>query len=179
MAHWRSSSCRHNEWLTDEAHHDDTMSFRLMESRAGHVNIKNCQPGCNERFGCPTNILSSLTHLCPPLRSTFAVRETASLGIMEAPRVPPLNPSETIVLSEHYRTANVERNGGHKWVKIAYFLLLCWASNWSFHKFMIVKEFYQLLRFSCHVSNFQYSQRIDTLATLRKFWQTLQRSIIV
>ena len=34
---------------------------------------------------------------------TFAVRETASLGIMGAPRVPPLNTSETIVLSEHYR----------------------------------------------------------------------------
>ena len=45
----------------------------------------------------------ALTHLCPPLRSTFAVRETASLGIMGAPRVPPLNPSETKVLSEHYR----------------------------------------------------------------------------
>jgi len=30
---------------------------------------------------------------------TFAVRETASLGIMGAPRVPPLNPSESIVLS--------------------------------------------------------------------------------
>ena len=29
---------------------------------------------------------------------TFAVRETASLGIMGEPRVPPLNPSETIVL---------------------------------------------------------------------------------
>ena len=37
------------------------------------------------------------------MRSTFAVRETASLGIMGAPRVPPLNPSESIVLSEHYR----------------------------------------------------------------------------
>ena len=44
-----------------------------------------------------------LTHLCPPLRLTFAVRETASLGIMGAPRVPPLSPPETIVLSEHYR----------------------------------------------------------------------------
>ena len=33
------------------------------------------------------------------MRSTFAVRETASLGIMGAPRVPPLNPSESIVLS--------------------------------------------------------------------------------
>ena len=32
------------------------------------------------------------------VRSTFAVRETASLGIMGAPRVPPLNPSESIVL---------------------------------------------------------------------------------
>ena len=36
-------------------------------------------------------------------RSTFAVRETLSLGIMGEPRVPPLNPSESIVLSEHYR----------------------------------------------------------------------------
>ena len=33
-----------------------------------------------------------------PTVPTFAVRETASLGIMGAPRVPPLNPSETIVL---------------------------------------------------------------------------------
>ena len=45
----------------------------------------------------------NLTHLCRPVRSTFAVRETASLGIMGAPRVPPLNPSESIVLWEHYR----------------------------------------------------------------------------
>ena len=52
--------------------------------------------------------MRGLTHFFPPLRfrnqvSTFAVRETASLGIMGAPRVPPLNPSETIVLWEHYR----------------------------------------------------------------------------
>ena len=33
-----------------------------------------------------------------PTVPTFAVRETASLGIMGAPRVPPLNPSESIVL---------------------------------------------------------------------------------
>ena len=49
----------------------------------------------------------------PPLVSSFnpfvptvptcAVRETASLGIMGEPRVPPSNPSESIVLSEHYR----------------------------------------------------------------------------
>ena len=49
-------------------------------------------------YGAPymVNPMGS-THLCPPLRSTFAVRETASLSIMGAPRVPPLNPSETIV----------------------------------------------------------------------------------
>ena len=29
-----------------------------------------------------------LTHLCRPVRSTFAVRETASLGIMGAPLKP-------------------------------------------------------------------------------------------
>ena len=40
----------------------------------------------------------ALTHLCPPLRSTFAVRETASLGIMGEPRVPALNPSETPIV---------------------------------------------------------------------------------
>ena len=35
--------------------------------------------------------------------ATCAVRETASLGIMGEPRVPPLNPAETIVFREHYR----------------------------------------------------------------------------
>ena len=49
-----------------------------------------------------------ITHFYPPLRfcnqvPTCAIRETASLGIMGEPRVPPLNPSETIVFSEHYR----------------------------------------------------------------------------
>ena len=33
-----------------------------------------------------------------PTVPTFAVRETASLGMMGEPRMPPLNPSETIVL---------------------------------------------------------------------------------
>ena len=33
-----------------------------------------------------------------PTVPTFAVRETASLGIMGEPRVPPLNPLESIVL---------------------------------------------------------------------------------
>ena len=45
-----------------------------------------------------------LTHLCRTVRSTVAVRETASLGIMGAYRVPPLNPSESIVLLEHNLT---------------------------------------------------------------------------
>ena len=43
-----------------------------------------------------------------PVRSTFAVRETASLGIMGAPRVPPLNPSESIVLWEQYNAFIIE-----------------------------------------------------------------------
>ena len=48
----------------------------------------------------------------PPLRfrnqvPTFAVRETASLGIMGEPRVSPLNPSEMIVFWEHYRLRGV------------------------------------------------------------------------
>ena len=38
-----------------------------------------------------------------PTVPTCVVRETASLGIMGEPRVPPLSSSETIVLSEHYR----------------------------------------------------------------------------
>ena len=38
-----------------------------------------------------------------PTVPTFTVRETASVGIMGAPRVPPLNPSETIVFWEDYR----------------------------------------------------------------------------
>ena len=58
-----------------------------------------------------------LTHLCRPVRSTFAVQETAFLGIMGAPRVPPLNPSETIVFWEHYRLWGVKCwNGGQKLV---------------------------------------------------------------
>ena len=70
----------------------------------------------------------SITNLYPPLRSTFAVRETASLGIMGAPAVPPLNPSETIVLWDIYwlriysrirraavRGAGVSRHQGTDW----------------------------------------------------------------
>ena len=70
--------------------------------------------GNDHDFGCMVTVsdglivftrgcISSLTHLCRPVRSTFAVRETASLGIMGAPRVPPLNLPESIVLWEHYR----------------------------------------------------------------------------
>ena len=38
-----------------------------------------------------------LTHFCPPFPHLLSERLT-SLGIMGEPRVPPLNPSETIVL---------------------------------------------------------------------------------
>ena len=43
-----------------------------------------------------------LTHFCLPFQHLLSERLT-SPGIMGEPRVPPLNPSETIVLSEHYR----------------------------------------------------------------------------
>ena len=65
-------------------------------------------------FNCIVN-RTQLTHLCPPLRSTFAVRETASLGIMGAPRVPPLY-RETQSLGQHMlelscENATVGKNG--------------------------------------------------------------------
>ena len=44
-------------------------------------------------------ILIQIVNPFIPTVPTCAVRETASLGIMGDPRVPPLNPSETIVLS--------------------------------------------------------------------------------
>ena len=55
--------------------------------------------------GMLSGILWKYSTLNPflPTVPTFAVRETASLVIMGASRGPPLNPSETIVLSEHYR----------------------------------------------------------------------------
>ena len=43
------------------------------------------------------HVIGSLFNPFFPTVPTFAVRETASLGMMGAPRVPPLNPSETIV----------------------------------------------------------------------------------
>ena len=54
--------------------------------------------GVSRIFARGGGVEQILTHLYPPLRSTFTVRETASLGIMGEPRVPPLNPSETIVM---------------------------------------------------------------------------------
>ena len=44
----------------------------------------------------------ALTHFCPPFQHLLSEILT-SLSIMGAPRVPPLNPSETIVLWEHYK----------------------------------------------------------------------------
>ena len=68
----------------------------MSEIRRKKMDIIRQFPGLAElSHGAKTE---HLTHLCRPVRSTFAVRETASLGIMGAPRVPSLNPSETIVL---------------------------------------------------------------------------------
>ena len=66
----------------------------------------------NEKYiGFFPSMLFHLSNICTPCHlnpfvptvPTCAVRETASLGMMGAPRVLPLNPSETIVLWEHYR----------------------------------------------------------------------------
>ena len=46
-----------------------------------------------------TSIWRHIVNPFVPTVPTFAVRKSASLGIMRAPRVPPLNPSESIVLS--------------------------------------------------------------------------------
>ena len=54
--------------------------------------------------------IDNLTHLCRPVRSTFAVRETASLGIMGAPEVPPLY-RETQSLGQQMLNAPVGING--------------------------------------------------------------------
>ena len=62
------------------------------------VHIWNTVPAYIKYLESLNKLKRSLTHLCRPVRSTFAVRETASLGIMGEPRVPPLNPSESIVL---------------------------------------------------------------------------------
>ena len=66
-----------------------------------HSEPKKCKYFTHRYYTSIT--LVSIISRCRPVRSTFSVRETASLGIMGAPRVPPLNPSESIVLSEHYR----------------------------------------------------------------------------
>ena len=47
-------------------------------------------------YACTESNLTTEATFFPTVPS-FAVRETASLGIMGEPRVPPLNPSETIV----------------------------------------------------------------------------------
>ena len=60
----------------------------------------------------PKNGLA-LTHLCRPVRSTFAVQETQYLGIKGGTRGSPIMPRDAVS-----RTANVERTGRHKWVKL-------------------------------------------------------------
>ena len=55
---------------------------------------------------------SHLTHLCPPLRSTRdAVSRTVGINSHYAEIIIPIMPRDAVS-----RTANVERNGGHKWV---------------------------------------------------------------
>ena len=91
---------------------------------------------------------------------TFAVRETESLSIMGEPRVPPLNPSESIVLS----TSPVQRivcsvtnnkNGkeavGFSNIFAGYFgFFFCWTIyGWSFC--VTHREKYIFLVFFCGI----------------------------
>ena len=73
------------------------LNFNRIVTRSNSEGNKSQQLS-SERLACLGIMGAQLTHFCPPLRPTFAVRETASLGIIGAPRVTPLNPSETIVL---------------------------------------------------------------------------------
>ena len=91
--------------MVDIAHHGDGGHAGSPEhdgvGRRGHgqhegvAAAQGCRQHEVERVHSDADALSTgervgtrLTHICPPLRSTFAVRETASLGIMGAPRVP-------------------------------------------------------------------------------------------
>ena len=63
-------------------------------------------------------IPDTLTHFCPPLRfrnqvPTFAVRETDVSRHKGGTRGSPIMPRDAVS-----RTANVERNGGQKWVNV-------------------------------------------------------------
>ena len=66
-----------------------------------HNSGENAKPVVSFIAGVGINKLI-LTHSCPPFQHLLSERLT-SLGIMGAPRVPPLNTSESIVLSKHYR----------------------------------------------------------------------------
>ena len=60
------------------------------------------QAGCCHGYRGGAQVTREPINLHPVYQHLLSKRLT-SLGIMGKPRVPPLNPSETIVLSEHYR----------------------------------------------------------------------------
>ena len=68
---------------------------QLMPAKTNELHLHACHNSTAKR-----TVIN--THFCPPFQHLLSERLT-SLGIMGAPRVPHLNPSETIVLSEHYR----------------------------------------------------------------------------
>ena len=80
-------------------------SFQVLESCEGvhHVEAMRSETyepdldSVTAYFLVLIKCLFILTYFCPPFQHLLSERLT-SLGIMGAPRVPPLNPSETIVL---------------------------------------------------------------------------------
>ena len=76
------------------SHHvEDALGDPVLHTR--HPDLVELRPGT-----FITNfLLKKIDFFCPPFQHLLSERLT-SLGIRGAPRVPPLNPSETIVLSE-------------------------------------------------------------------------------
>ena len=66
-----------------------------------HGSITKATPE-NPQTSQHCTVSKGLTHFFPTFQHVLSERLT-SLGIMGEPRVPPLNPPESIVLSEHYR----------------------------------------------------------------------------
>ena len=92
--------------ITKKIQNDNSFSthFEVMhaEFQGGEVEVGHARTVSHRAVGHTATYISLLTHSCPPFQHLLSER-LMSLGIMGAPRVPHLNPSETIVLSEHYR----------------------------------------------------------------------------
>ena len=92
--------------ITKKIQNDNSFSthFEVMhaEFQGGEVEVGHARTVSHRAVGHTATYISLLTHSCPPFQHLLSER-LMSLGIMGAPRVPHLNPSESIVFWEHYR----------------------------------------------------------------------------